>query len=552
MPTAAELSILLKFRDQASGAVKQAAEGMSRSLKQVGETIKDAGQAMRQFGRNAIQAGAIITGPFLLALREAGQHNAQVRDTLRDLSFELSQFSQVIAQAILPIIQRFVEGLKTVREWFVALSPETRDAVLRMTFLSGVIFLVAGAVAKLGANLVILGSGIFSTIGKLNAWVVANNATVLAIAGTVAALVVLIAMFQQGDTFLQKVGRTLDLVGEEFKFLAHILLTGLGGALTAVVFLIEQFIAILAKLPGPQKHFLQGLLEDVKQIRQTMGEFTKLEAQEISKSLERIETVAVAGGGAFEGMAKQIDETGAALKKLLGDLSKLPPKQTVIPFSFDFKQMKQSIQDFWNDFTDLTKQSTQLVTGFVTGLQSHFEQFFQRLITGQIQAGNALKEFAKSFGAAVANMIVQLLALATTLRIIKALGGASFLARLGLAAATVASAGAGVPVLAAGLSVVHQGGLIPSFQHGGEVPALLESGEFVVNRAATSRNRGLLERINRGEGEGGMSIQNIFIINAIDEASFRGKLQAHADLIEAMFQRAMRRNSGPMREAVRI
>jgi hypothetical protein len=97
----------------------------------------------------------------------------------------------------------------------------------------------------------------------------------------------------------------------------------------------------------------------------------------------------------------------------------------------------------------------------------------------------------------------------------------------------------------------HAGGLIPAYHSGGEVNALLEPGEFVVNRRSTAKNLAALQRMNNGgEGQGG--VQNIFIVNATDAASFEGRLQGSAHVIEAIFQRAMRRNSGSMREAIRI
>jgi hypothetical protein len=43
----------------------------------------------------------------------------------------------------------------------------------------------------------------------------------------------------------------------------------------------------------------------------------------------------------------------------------------------------------------------------------------------------------------------------------------------------------------------HSGGLVPSFAYGGEVPAMLQPGEFVINRQATRNNFGTIESLNR-------------------------------------------------------
>jgi hypothetical protein len=56
----------------------------------------------------------------------------------------------------------------------------------------------------------------------------------------------------------------------------------------------------------------------------------------------------------------------------------------------------------------------------------------------------------------------------------------------------------------------HQGGLVPSFALGGEVPALLSPGEFVINSDAV-RNIGLpsLNNINAGKQYSGTTNQYI-------------------------------------------
>lgn len=64
---------------------------------------------------------------------------------------------------------------------------------------------------------------------------------------------------------------------------------------------------------------------------------------------------------------------------------------------------------------------------------------------------------------------------------------------------------------------------IPRFQTGGEVPAILHGGEFVVNRTAAQTNRELLRDINAGGG--GKLGNNFFIkIDAVDSQSFERRL----------------------------
>jgi hypothetical protein len=66
------------------------------------------------------------------------------------------------------------------------------------------------------------------------------------------------------------------------------------------------------------------------------------------------------------------------------------------------------------------------------------------------------------------------------------------------------------------------------FHDGGEVPAILQAGEFVVNRAATQRHRGLLHSINGGGASGGGDTHNY--IYAIDSKSFEEFLMRRGGL----------------------
>lgn len=75
----------------------------------------------------------------------------------------------------------------------------------------------------------------------------------------------------------------------------------------------------------------------------------------------------------------------------------------------------------------------------------------------------------------------------------------------------------------------HSGGLVPSFAGGGEVPAMLNPGEFVMNRSATNGfGLNLLNQMNQGKGQ--ISQPNITLniqietTQPIDETFFRNNL----------------------------
>lgn len=83
---------------------------------------------------------------------------------------------------------------------------------------------------------------------------------------------------------------------------------------------------------------------------------------------------------------------------------------------------------------------------------------------------------------------------------------------------------------------------LPKFQSGGEVPAMLHAGEFVVNAKAAQRNKGALRNMNAG-GSGG---NNFYVsINANDAKSFDDMLstQAARDRINVQVVRLIMENS---------
>jgi len=76
----------------------------------------------------------------------------------------------------------------------------------------------------------------------------------------------------------------------------------------------------------------------------------------------------------------------------------------------------------------------------------------------------------------------------------------------------------------------HSGGLVPSFAMGGEVPAMLQSGEYVINRqAVNSLGMGNLSQMNRGSMPGNQEFNfdiklDVRADNLPDEAFIRQRM----------------------------
>ncbi len=530
MPTTAELALILRFRDQATQQLRQATQGITQSFKSVGDTLTDLGRNLRQVSRELTGIGLVITGAFTVAFHTAAERVPQVRDAIRDLGHETIAFQESLAKAALPALQQLTQMLSALRQAFDALDPAMRDAIIRFVFIGGVLALISGLVLRVVANIILL-------LGKLATWIGALSVLQGWILIIGVGIGLLITAMGGWETVTLAVARAVDVLWGSVQLLANLLASGLLRTLAFVVGALEKFTAALSFLPGRLGEFYRGITANLDALRQDMDRMAQGAEQAANQHITKIVDLATKGGGAIETMGKN---AWTFIKVFSDALEK--GKQLTSDFT---ASVMDELRKFWADYTDLSKQVVTTLTDGIKTLDSKFTNVFYKIITEGGKAKDAFKAFGQAILETIAMMIAKFLAFATVLLIINAIpGGTAFLKMASAVARLFPFQHGGMVTVAA----------LPHYQSGGEVPIMAHQGEFVVNAAATARNRNLLERINTGQdgSAGGMQVQNVFIIQAIDEASFRGKLQTHADLIEAMFQKAMRRNSGPMREAVKL
>ncbi len=246
------------------------------------------------------------------------------------------------------------------------------------------------------------------------------------------------------------------------------------------------------------------------------------------------------------GISKGAKEAGQAAVTMAKDMRQaaIETKEVANTIGSGIRLSLNEAYDSLKNFGNLAKEMT---TGAIRGLQGSMETLFTTLITRSQSAKEAFRNFALGVLTMIAQMIAKLIAAAILMTILGFIPGVG----PAIQAASVAPGAIRHIRVGSPQEVKHAGGVVGRYHSGGEVNALLEPGEFVVNRRSTAKNLTALQRMNAG-GEASPTVQNVFIINATDAASFRGRIQESADVIEAIFQRAMRRNSGAMREAVRI
>lgn len=248
---------------------------------------------------------------------------------------------------------------------------------------------------------------------------------------------------------------------------------------------------------------------------------------------------------------------------------------------FNFLQgEKQSGADILKNFmTPLNRAvseafSQALFTTFASG--GNFFQNFKNIFTGRSPAAIAAENTAKATASTDSKMsdlaaILRQIAECTcstarsvgggitgTITPPKASGLQKASSILG-AVSLISGLGAGLmptptptPVLTfAPQTKLHNGGWVPHFSSGGEVPAMVQPQEFVVRRSAALKNRDILKEINAG-GEPVRGAQNVFLIKANDAESFAAMLSspsARAQL-EIQIMRAISLNGG-LRDVIR-
>ncbi len=155
-----------------------------------------------------------------------------------------------------------------------------------------------------------------------------------------------------------------------------------------------------------------------------------------------------------------------------------------------------------------------MMQDFASSGASAISGFLKNVETDTKNIGQHIKSFARDFAGSMLDAINDMIAKWLMMKIITGIGGAFF----GAGAGSVGP-NQGASVGWSDVGTAHTGGYIHRFRAGGlnsdEVPAILQRGEYVINRSAVaSVGRQNLDRINSGKSAGGGHSYNITIQNS--------------------------------------
>lgn len=506
-----DLEIIMKLKDEVSKKL----QGIEGGIRRFGNAAKELGGKMRLFGREISQvgnyiamAGASITGPLLLAFKNAEKYSLPVAKQIERMKNVTLQFQVSIANALVPVMEKFTNILGNLLKAWNNLGPVVQKQIVQGVFMTGVFLSIAGVATILGGKLLILGGTILKLIGQFLTMEVTAILPFVAITAAVAGLIYLMLRFKG----------VADVIISTLEILFNFFLNGLEAVRLAFVRLwafilsgVEKAYTLLSKLPGPMKGTFEFMAESVRKFR---GELDKIGDQSINnivKNTEKMGNIFSTGEGSW---SKGFDNLKNGIAKTW-DLLKNPP-------SVDIQQVAQA-------FNALESTGE----GVARSVGSSFKNLFGNVFHRQLKSA---RDYFTDFGNSMLDVLSEVLARMILINTI----GAIFPKM--------------IPFFHKGGMVYHKGGMIkPIYAHSGlapdEIPIIAQSGEAVLSRRGVANVGGsaAIHRLNNGQSSaGGVTIN----INTSIKAWDMSDITNHKKEIQAIICEGINNNT-PLRQVIK-
>ncbi len=517
-----ELEIRMSLKDEISKRL-QGIQGAMSKFASIANEIGDLGQKFERLGRNLTFLGAAITGPFALAMRNAAQYSLPVKTELENLNAIFTTFQVQIAQAVVPIVQKFTNILANLYSAFTKLSPGTRDAFLQTTMLIGVYGTLAGIVFSLAGHIGKLVKQL-SGLGVVVAAISPIQKVILAVIGS---LIILIALWDQ-----------LKIVAIPVLNLIETAVYGLSVAVTDVYMIIDKafelasraiqnFCSLLSKIPGQTKKMFESISQSAKSVADEFEKGFNYQLSLGSAGMQHIFDTWRSGQG---DLAMGMDALTGKIKEIWQTINN-PSTVNMDELKAWLARSKEEAQDKFNAIKEI-------VSGTVRAMEQSFGDFFYNTITGQL---NSAQEMFINFGQSILRILSDVFAKILIIKSITMLagpGGKLF----------------GIPIE----NLFHEGGMIKKMHAGGsirraheglalapdEVPIIAQTGEGVLSRKGMAaiggeRNLNLLNKGISAEGnDRGVHITPILVV----KAWYTTDVMKHKREIEACIIDSIRNN----------
>lgn len=508
------LNIIATLQDKATKVAEQVERQFNRLEKQLDRTgaqWKRYGKDVEQFGNQLTFAGAAITGPFLLALHNSAQYSIRVSEQIDRMKNAGNQFQLTLANALVPILERFTNALGYLLARWNALDAVTRDHIVQTVFMTGVYLTLSGVFVGITGRVI----KFTGEVMKLTASFVGFAAAHPVLLMIVGAIGLMILYWDKLKVVAVPVLNTLEI---GVRVLAAGFLEAISLISRAMADLIDKFpkvINFLAAIGSP----LAIIIKKTQQGNENLADsFRKIsqDAWEASNRIGNFQSILTTGRGSLVTMSESAAGFIDKMRQLMAVVSN-PPKINIEPVVAAFNGMQAMAQ------------------GTAQAMTSSLADGFFNVITGKF---NELGNVAANFGRMILQTLTQVMA---KMFLLKTVG--AFFPGLG-------------KFFHQGGMVMHSGGMIQRAHNGmlanDEVPIIAQTGEAVLSRKGVSTlGPENVYRLNRGQGvgQGGQQIivQQPIVIKAWDMADVRN----HEKEIIAIFAKASRQNSRMLSESLR-
>lgn len=154
-----------------------AMELFGKSANELKGIIDDGGQALRDLGAEAENAGLIMSGD---AVKGAGEFNNALDELKAKAGAAFSEAGAALATSLIPALEKLVDVVSSVLSWFANLDGDTQTLILTILALVAAISPVLGLISTLTALATGLNMAMLPMIATIGAIVVAIGALVYA------------------------------------------------------------------------------------------------------------------------------------------------------------------------------------------------------------------------------------------------------------------------------------------------------------------------------------------------------------------------------------
>lgn len=469
------INILLTLKGAITGDLAKVSRTLDKTKASL-QNLEKASKQARKVAGDITFIGTAISGVFGLSLRTAANYNVQIAKTNQTLIDSFAALQVEIAQAVLPVYQKFVNVIINITKYVQNLDSALKEKLVRIIAVIGAVGVAVGLFGGFAARVFSLIIG----VGKLT--IVLGKLTV-ALYGFTAQYAKMVVLFAMSNPILAAIIVTIGLLSlaalkaskefavalEPFRlFFSFIEKMPGGSTFSGITKAIEGFQVSLQKFDEEQKgeEGTKSILDQIKEaIANLMKEFTKANTLDFANN--------------FVINSQRIKDEMDRMRnyKLLGNEGFL-------------KGFSTGINKSLSDLKNFASFGQQIAERTANTMSTYFSDMFFAVFTGDL---DSLKDAFTNFTQSILRMITDIIAQYLTLSMLSSVVGGPF-----------------TSAFSATFGTLHSGGYIP-YAHSGrafdEVDVRLQKGEGVVSRKGMNAigGKNTLKAINSGAGlsEGG-------------------------------------------------